>query len=197
MEQKGEKKKTKTLDILVETYKLMLEEAKRVGEHAYRTENVEPFRELKKAEEEIKDRLKKSFEAELKKPAVVIEGKVMDEYNSWFRRAESEMREELLERVREEIKKPPVPMGLTYMKSITQPCKTENRGRPNRSIYPDGELKAVAKEYIHDAPTWALIEELKNRPGVTFRANTTKDGLVGTFEHAPAMVFTVKLPLEK
>ena len=45
-------------------------------------------------------------------------------------------------------------------------------------------------------PTWALIEELKNRPGVTFRANTTKEGLVGTFEHAPAMVFTVKLPIE-
>ena len=47
------------------------------------------------------------------------------------------------------------------------------------------------------APTWALIEELKKRPGVTFRANTTKEGLVGTFEHAPAVVFTVKLPLEK
>ncbi len=46
-------------------------------------------------------------------------------------------------------------------------------------------------------PTWALIEELKNRPGVTFRANTTKEGLVGTFEHAPAMVFTVKLPIEE
>ena len=46
-------------------------------------------------------------------------------------------------------------------------------------------------------PTWALIEELKNRTGVTFRANTTTDGLVGTFEHAPAMVFTVKLPIEE
>jgi hypothetical protein len=133
MERKGEKK-TKTLDILVETYKLMLEEAKGVGKQSYRTENVEPFRELKKAEAEIKDRLKKSFEAELKKPAVVAEGKVIDVYPfDW---------------------------------------------------------------HLHNIPTWALIEELKNRPGVIFRANTTKEGLVGTFERAPAMVFTVKLPLE-
>ena len=50
---------------------------------------------------------------------------------------------------------------------------------------------------LSGVPTWALIEELKKRPGVTFRANTTKEGLVGTFEHAPAVVFTVKLPLEK
>lgn len=91
----------------------------------------------------------------------------------------------------------PAPMGSVYMKSITQPCKTENHNRPNRAIYPDGKLKAVAKEYIHDAPTWALIEELKKRPGVVYRANATDDGLVGWFEHAPAIVVAVKLPIEE
>jgi len=44
-------------------------------------------------------------------------------------------------------------------------------------------------------PTWALIEELKKRPGVIFRANTTKEGLVGTFERAPAIILGVKLPV--
>jgi hypothetical protein len=46
-------------------------------------------------------------------------------------------------------------------------------------------------------PTWALIEELRKRPGVVYRANATDKGLVGWFEHAPAMVFTVKLPIEE
>jgi hypothetical protein len=95
----------------------------------------------------------------------------MEEYNSWFRRAESEMREELLKRVKEELKNPTV---VTEDKVI--------------DVYPfDWDLYYI--------PTWALIEELKNRPGVTFRTNTTKEGLVGTFERAPAMVFTVKLPV--
>jgi hypothetical protein len=59
----------------------------------------------------------------------------------------------------------------------------------------DGALFVDGDAYLKALPTWRLIEELKNRPGVTFRANTTKEGLVGTFEHAPAMVFTVKLPV--
>lgn len=97
----------------------------------------------------------------------------MEEYKRWFRMVESEMMEELLERVREEIKKPAV---VTEEKVI--------------DVYPfDWDLYYI--------PTYALIEELKNRPGVTFRANTTKEGLVGTSEHAPAMVFTVKLPIEE
>ena len=134
MERKGEKKKTNTLDILVETYKLMLEEAKMAGEQSYRKQNVEPFRELKETEAEIKDRLKKSFEAELKKPAVVAEGKVIDVYPfDW---------------------------------------------------------------HLHYIPTWALIEELKKRPGVVYRASASDDRLVGWFEHAPAIVMAVKLPLE-
>ena len=66
-----------------------------------------------------------------------------------------------------------------------------------------GEIQSTRIEFpptpvfdFFGVPTWALIEELKKRPGVTFRANTTKEGLVGTFERAPAMVFTVKLPIE-
>lgn len=60
----------------------------------------------------------------------------------------------------------------------------------------DGALFVDGDVYLKALPTWRLIEELKNRPGVIFRANTTKEGLVGTFEHAPAMVFAVKLPIE-
>jgi hypothetical protein len=44
-------------------------------------------------------------------------------------------------------------------------------------------------------PTWALIEELKKRPGVVYRANATDKGLVGWFEHAPAIILGVKLPV--
>lgn len=62
--------------------------------------------------------------------------------------------------------------------------------------YGQDEIELSADYDLSMLPTWALIEELKKRPGVTFRANTTKDGLVGTFEHAPAMVFTVKMPIE-
>ena len=62
--------------------------------------------------------------------------------------------------------------------------------------FEQAEIELSVEYDLSMVPTWALIEDLKKRPGVTFRANTTKEGLVGTFEHAPAMVFTVKLPLE-
>jgi hypothetical protein len=111
----------------------------------------------------------------------------MEEYKSWFRRAESEMKEELLERVREEMKKPPV----VIEREVSEDVKAF-LCRDTRFTFP-----TISDYELFDVPTWALIEELKKRPGVTFRANTTKDGLVGTFEHAPAMVFTVKLPIEE
>lgn len=44
-------------------------------------------------------------------------------------------------------------------------------------------------------PTWALLEELKRRKGVTYAAKATGD-LVGCIETAPAVALTVKLPLE-
>ena len=45
-------------------------------------------------------------------------------------------------------------------------------------------------------PTWALLEELKRRKGVTYAAKATGD-LVGCIESAPAVAITVKLPLEE
>ncbi len=107
----------------------------------------------------------------------------------WFDRVkvETEMKEKLLKKVKEEMEKEPV----VIEREVSEDVKAF-LCRDTRITFP-----TISDYDLFDVPTWALIEELKKRPGVTFRANTTKEGLVGTFEHAPAMVFTVKLPLEK
>ena len=79
------------------------------------------------------------------------------------------------------------------MEKIEEILKPSDFYRIVHQIIYQSMLDMHAKHQPIDMIT--LIEELKNRPGVTFRSNTTKDGLVGTFEHAPAMVFTVKLPV--
>jgi hypothetical protein len=109
----------------------------------------------------------------------------MEEYNSWFRRAESEMREELLEKVREEMKKKPVVIEREVSEDVKAfLCRDTNITIPTISDYD-----------LFEVPTWALIEELKKRPGVVYRANATDKGLVGWFEHAPAIILGVKLPV--
>lgn len=61
-----------------------------------------------------------------------------------------------------------------------------------------GFVHYFLKNDIYDlcnVPTWALLEELKRRKGVTYAARATGD-LVGCIESAPAVALTVKLPLE-
>ena len=55
--------------------------------------------------------------------------------------------------------------------------------------------KQIVGRGLCNVPTWALLEELKRRKGVTYMAKATGD-FVGCIENAPAVALTVKLPLE-
>jgi hypothetical protein len=103
---------------------------------------------------------------------------------------EARIKRNLLERVQKELEKDPV----IIEKKVDWSALARSWCAPIGEFEQDGSGLSVDYD-LSMVPTWALIEDLKNRPGVIFRANTTKEGLVGTFEHAPAMVFTVKLPV--
>jgi hypothetical protein len=105
----------------------------------------------------------------------------------WFDqvKVETDMKEELLKKVKEELKKKPVVIEREVSEDVKAfLCRDTNITIPTISDYD-----------LFEVPTWALIEELKKRPGVVYRANATDKGLVGWFEHAPAIILGVKLPV--
>jgi hypothetical protein len=127
--------------------------------------------------------------------------------------AESEMREELLKRVREEMKSQNIIEEISakseekrIKRNLLERVKKELEKDPviiERKV--DWSALATGCQEVNSpkkvnldfsgVPTWALIEELKKRPGVVYRANATDKGLVGWFEHAPAIILGVKLPV--
>jgi hypothetical protein len=83
----------------------------------------------------------------------------------WFDRVkvETDMKEELLKKVKEELKKKPVVIEREVSEDVKAfLCRDTNITIPTISDYD-----------LFEVPTWALIEELKKRPGVVYRANAT------------------------